>query len=161
VRRTIVGFRQDDAEAWVADLDCWHSQHIRHRPPFQLAPWVLDEGGRAGRMGSLLDCPLCDRAEPPEGLHVVRTTEVWDEHTMPIALRKAHRVGRGLWGRLRVVRGHLRFSAQTEPPLDVLVGPEARQSIPPDVEHEVEPQGEVSFFIEFLRPEGRPGGHRS
>ncbi len=58
--RTIVGFRQDDGGAWIADLECGHSQHIRHQPPFKLAPWVLEEEGRASRIGQLLECRLCD-----------------------------------------------------------------------------------------------------
>jgi tellurite methyltransferase len=151
VNRAIVAFREDDAGAWVADLSCLHAQHVRHQPPFRLAPWVLDDAERAARVGSPLDCPLCDRAELPDGLHVARTTEVWDEHTMPAALRRAHRVATGVWGRLRVERGRLRFRAETRPPLDVVVTPDAAQAIPPEVEHHVEPLGEVRFSIEFLR----------
>jgi tellurite resistance-related uncharacterized protein len=83
---------------------------------------------------------------------VVRTTEIWDEQTMPAGLRRAHRLAAGSWGRLRVEQGALRFRAQTHPPLYVIVGANATQAIPPEVEHEVEPRGSVRFFIEFLRP---------
>ncbi len=65
MERTIAGFHQDDQGVWVAELSCGHTQHIRHNPPFRLAPWVLDEAGRAGRIGSPLECPLCDQTEPP------------------------------------------------------------------------------------------------
>ncbi len=151
MERTITAFRQDDAGDWVADLSCLHAQHVRHQPPFRLAPWVLDDAGRAARVGSLLDCPLCDRGELPPGLRVVRTSELWDERTMPAALRRSHRTPAGAWGRLQVKKGRLRFRAHTRPALDVVVGPGAAQAIPPGVEHEVEPNGEVSFLIEFLR----------
>lgn len=63
MRQQIVGFHQDDGGVWVAELACGHGQHIRHNPPFRLAPWVLDEAGRAGRLGTVLECPRCD--EPP------------------------------------------------------------------------------------------------
>lgn len=63
MRQQIVGFHQDDEGVWVAELACGHGQHIRHNPPFRLAPWVLDEAGRAGRLGTVLECPRCD--EPP------------------------------------------------------------------------------------------------
>ena len=63
MERTISGFHKDDAGDWVAELSCGHGQHIRHKPPFQLAPWVLDDAQRAGRVGSVLNCPLCDRGE--------------------------------------------------------------------------------------------------
>ncbi len=152
LKRKIVGFVQDRAGAWVAELDCFHRQHVHHDPPFRSAPWVLDDRARSQRVGSDLDCPLCDRAELPEGLAVVRTTDTWDERTMPAALRRAHRVAAGSWGRLRVEEGGLRFRAQTEPVIDVTLGAGSWQAIPPEVEHEVEPLGPVRFFVEFVRP---------
>jgi hypothetical protein len=65
VDRPIVAFRQDEAGQWVADLACGHSQHIRHNPPFRLAPWVLDEDERNSRIGADIECRLCDQAPPP------------------------------------------------------------------------------------------------
>ncbi len=146
-----MAFHQDDEGEWVAELSCLHGQHVRHQPPFRLAPWVLDDAERTARVGSPLDCPLCDRAELPAGLRVVRATDVWDERTMPAALRRSHRVATGTWARLRVQQGRVRFRAQTHPPLDVVVGPDAPQPIPPEVEHHVEPLGEARFSVEFLR----------
>lgn len=65
MRRVIVGFHQDDEGHWVAELDCLHCQHVRHQPPFWDRPWVLDESTRSERVGTEIDCPLCDRADPP------------------------------------------------------------------------------------------------
>ena len=65
VERRIVGFHRDDEGDWVAHLDCGHRQHVRHRPPFQERPWVLSAGGRESRTGTPIECPLCDRGEPP------------------------------------------------------------------------------------------------
>ncbi len=122
-------------------------------PPASLPAGALGArgGGTGGAGGAALDCPLCDRAELPADLRVVRTTALWDERTMPAGLRRSHRVAAGVWGRLRVREGELRFRARTHPPLDAVVGPGAEQAIPPEVEHEVEPLGEVAFLIEFLR----------
>ena len=61
---TIVGFHQDEAGDWVAELACGHGQHVRHKPPWQLRPWVTSEEGRRGRLGAHLDCPLCDAISP-------------------------------------------------------------------------------------------------
>jgi tellurite methyltransferase len=135
----------------VAELACLHNQHVRHRPPFREASWVLDDVERAMRIGALLECPLCDRAELPEGLTVTRTTDTWDERTMPAALRRAHRMAAATWGRICVEQGRLRFVAATEPTLEVEVGPDAPQPIPPEVEHSVEPLGRVRFAVEFLK----------
>lgn len=57
--RSIVGFRQDDEQHWIAELECGHSQHVRHTPPWQERPWVLTPEGRAGRLGTSLACQAC------------------------------------------------------------------------------------------------------
>jgi tellurite resistance-related uncharacterized protein len=153
VKRRITGFERDDVGDWIALLDCHHRQHVRHRPPLWPAAWILDDDARQQRVGSALDCPLCDRTEIPADLVVVRTTATWDEHSMPEALRRAHRVASGTWGRLRVDGGDLRFVARTTPVTDVVVEAGEWQGIPPDVEHFVEPRGSVRFAIEFLGPQ--------
>lgn len=66
MERSITGFHQDEVGDWVAELSCGHNQHVRHRPPFQLRPWVLQPDTRAGRIGTRLPCPLCDRGERPD-----------------------------------------------------------------------------------------------
>jgi hypothetical protein len=60
--RKIVGFHQDDAGDWVVDLECGHTQHVRHDPPWQSRPWVTTPEGRASRIGTELACAKC--AEP-------------------------------------------------------------------------------------------------
>jgi hypothetical protein len=61
VQRAIVGFDQDDEGDWVAELVCGHRQHVRHRPPFFPHPWVLEPEGREERIGTPLECRLCDQ----------------------------------------------------------------------------------------------------
>jgi tellurite methyltransferase len=153
VLRRIVGFAVDDVGDWVALLECHHRQHVRHRPPFRPAPWVEDRAERDRRIGTTLNCPLCDRCEVPNGLIVVRTSETWDERTMPEALRRDHRVASGTWGCLRVQDGSLRFVARTDPVTEVIVDSDRPQGIPPDIEHHIEPQGPTRFAIDFLGPE--------
>ena len=63
---TITGFHRDEAGDWVAELACGHGQHMRHRPPWQQRAWVLDPDQRAGRVGTAIDCPLCDRPRAEE-----------------------------------------------------------------------------------------------
>ena len=57
--RRITGFRQDDEGHWIADLECGHSQHMRHQPPWQVRPWVLTAEGRASYLGVAVACRLC------------------------------------------------------------------------------------------------------
>ena len=61
--RRIVGFHQDDEQHWVADLECGHTQHVRHDPPWQSRPWVTNEEGRKRFMGTMLPCRDCERDE--------------------------------------------------------------------------------------------------
>ena len=56
---TIIGFHQDEEQDWVADLSCGHSQHVRHRPPWMLRPWVISEEGRKEYLGATLFCKQC------------------------------------------------------------------------------------------------------
>lgn len=61
--RVIVGFHKDEHDDWVADLDCGHTQHVRHRPPWQNRPWVTTEEGRSSFLGHQLNCKKCDERE--------------------------------------------------------------------------------------------------
>jgi hypothetical protein len=67
MERCILGFSLDDEGDWVALLDCGHRRHVRHRPPFQDRAWVVNAEGRASRLGTRIDCRLCDREEPAGG----------------------------------------------------------------------------------------------
>lgn len=62
MERKIVGYHRDENQDWVAELDCGHGQHVRHQPPMTTRPWVLSEEGRKQRLGSLLNCKMCDEA---------------------------------------------------------------------------------------------------
>jgi hypothetical protein len=59
-QQPIVAFHQDEHGDWVADLACGHGQHVRHRPPWELRPWVVTEAGRRTHLGTLLRCARCD-----------------------------------------------------------------------------------------------------
>jgi len=62
VSRKIVGFHLDELGDWVADLECGHSQHVRHNPPWENRPWVTSPETRAEHVGTELLCVLCDGA---------------------------------------------------------------------------------------------------
>jgi hypothetical protein len=58
--QAIIGFHQDELGDWVADLECGHGQHVRHRPPWEMRPWVVTEEGRRAHLGKVLRCVRCD-----------------------------------------------------------------------------------------------------
>lgn len=67
MERAIVGFHQDDEAHWVADLECGHTRHVRHDPPWQNRLWVLTPEGRAQFIGTRLNCVRCDETEETVG----------------------------------------------------------------------------------------------
>ncbi len=150
MQRSITAFRQDAGGDWIADLECGHSQHVRHQPPFRIHPWVLDRERRTARIGTTLACPLCDRAELPVGLRLARTSPEWTAETMPQGLRRNHRLAAGTWGLIRVSGGTLRFAitGSDGSRRDLRAGD--TQAIPPDLEHHVDAVEHVRFSIDFF-----------
>ena len=161
MKRRIVGFHLDEDGDWVADLDCGHGQHVRHRPPFVSRPWVVGEAGREAMLGAGLDCVRCDRMEWPEGCVAFRRTPEFDETTLPAGLRSEHATKRGVWARIRVVRGMLRYCVGPPIGRSFRVDPASSAVVVPQVRHRVETEGPVRFFIEFSRVQQGPTAARS
>ena len=150
VLRRIVGFHEDQHGDWVAELDCLHGQHVRHRPPFLERAWVESAAARDQRVGTRLECPLCDRAELPDGLVATRVAGPFDEATVPPGLRRDHRVADSTWGLLRVIEGEVGFRMETVPPINTQLVPGVDQPIPPGVPHCVVVTGPVLLTVTFL-----------
>ncbi len=105
--------------------------------------------------------------ELPAGLTAVSRTPVFDESTIPAALRRGHRTAEGVWGVIRVLEGRLLYR-MVQPASQQVLDPQHCGVIPPARVHEVEPLGPVRFVIEFyadppevnsrqIRPDGWAG----
>ena len=83
-----------------------------------------------------------------------RSTPVFDELTLPQALRHDHSTKAGVWGRIRVISGRLLYMV-TDPRRRTCsrdLTPEAPSAvIEPTIVHRVVPIGEVQFQVEFWR----------
>jgi hypothetical protein len=66
VDRAIIGFHRDEAGHWVADLECGHTRHVRHEPPWQNREWVLTSEGRERFLGARLRCVVCEQEQTGE-----------------------------------------------------------------------------------------------
>ncbi|HZU72619.1 MAG TPA: DUF3565 domain-containing protein [Acidimicrobiales bacterium] len=157
MQRRIEGFRRDEVGDWVAELACLHGQHVRHRPPFQERPWVDTPEGRAARVGTAIDCPLCDRLELPEGLEVARGVGPFDDATVPAGLRRQHRVAAHTWALIRLARGSAELAVATDPPRTVQLSEGESVAVPPEVPHTLGVHGPVQLTIEFLVRPGHGG----
>jgi tellurite resistance-related uncharacterized protein len=93
------------------------------------------------------------RSLPSDAVAYRRTPE-FSETSLPAALRSRHATKAGVWGRIRVVRGGLRYRILGPEPEEHVLTPERDGVVEPAVPHEVEPIGEVRFYVEFLRIPG-------
>ncbi len=148
--RQIVTFVQDEESDWVAYLDCGHRQHVRHRPPFFERPWVVAKESRDEKIGSELDCVLCDRLEFPDNLVSYHRTPEFDSTTTPAKLRSDHVTKRGVWGRIVVLDGSISYTVQSQ---RYLLTPDKPGVVVPMVPHFVTPHDDSRFYVEFLRPQ--------
>ena len=147
--RAITGFHRDEEHHWVAELACGHTQHVRHRPPWEMRPWVESEEGRASMIGHELVCSYCDMPTLPPDVEVYQRTPTFDETTIPRGLREEHSTKAGVWGRIVVEEGRLQYEIMGR---DLWVlRPGVPGFVEPEVKHRVQPVGAVRFFVEFLR----------
>lgn len=77
-----------------------------------------------------------------------KTTPVFDETTLPAALRREHSRTAGVGGVVRVVKGRLRLSFADGTPSAEL-SPDRSGVVQPEQLHWVEPLGAVRMQVEF------------
>lgn len=77
-----------------------------------------------------------------------RTTPVFDEVTLPAALRAEHRTKAGVWGVIRVLEGRLGLT-YAEPAGEVILDPSTPGLVHPEQTHFVTPLGAVRMQVEF------------
>ena len=78
------------------------------------------------------------------------SSPIFDEQTLPDALRNDHRPKTGTWGLLRVLEGEVRLIF-TEPLTEHRVTPDSPAIIPPQATHYVVPVGAMRMQVEFRR----------
>lgn len=68
MNQSIIGYHKDEEDHWVAELNCGHFQHVRHKPPFINRPWIVTQQGRESMLGEELNCKKCDSDAPKDKL---------------------------------------------------------------------------------------------
>ena len=79
-----------------------------------------------------------------------KITAVWDQDSLPAAIRNEHSTKAGTWGVLRVLDGEVRL-VFVDPPVSLRVTPEAPALIAPQAVHHVELNGPMKMQVEFYR----------
>lgn len=87
-----------------------------------------------------------------------RTTAVFDQNTLPAALRREHRTKAGAWGIIRLLDGQLklRFPDGREE----LLSPERPGYVRPEETHWVELLGPMRLQIDFYEGDSQPTQER-
>lgn len=91
-------------------------------------------------------------ALPPD-VQLYGRTPTFTEATTPAGLQQAHSTAPGVWGRIVVEAGALRYRI-TDParvPVETVLRPDEPGVVEPTIRHEVAPQGPVRFHVEFHR----------
>lgn len=149
IPRRMLAFEADGDE-WIVRLDCGHRRHIRHRPPLASYPWLDDPDARAARIGERIECDRCGRLELPDDATAYKTTDVFDEVTLPAGLRREHTTRAGVWGRIEVLAGSVRLVTPALGRDEVIVAA-AHGLVAPEIVHRVEPLGPMRLQVVFLR----------
>ena len=77
-----------------------------------------------------------------------RSTPVFDETTLPEALKRRHTTKAGVWGVIRVLEGRVRL-VMLEPPSETTLSPGTPGHILPEQPHYVEPLGPMKMQVDF------------
>jgi tellurite methyltransferase len=151
IDRQILDIEAESADSCVAALDCGHRRHIRHRPPLERHPWILDPAERAARVGQRIECGRCERLELPAGAACYKQLGEFSAATIPPGLLKDHTLKAGTWAQIVVLSGQLRYRIAAPLARELLLTPGAPGVVPPEIPHSIEPIGEVRLRIDFYR----------
>lgn len=80
--------------------------------------------------------------------HPYRSTPVFDEVTLPAALRARHTTKAGVWGVIRVIEGRLSLT-YLEPPREIILDADNPGRIEPEQPHFVTPLGPMKMQVDF------------
>lgn len=89
--------------------------------------------------------------ELPSNVSLYRRTPVFTNDSIPAGLLKAHQTKSSTWGKIIVVDGELLYRILEPAVEEVHLSPEKSGVVEPTTLHEVQPIGEVRFYVEFYR----------
>lgn len=77
-----------------------------------------------------------------------RSSPVFDEHSLPLALQREHRTKQGVWGVIRIFEGRLKL-IMSDTGEERILNPDAPGLILPDQPHFVELEGPMRMQVDF------------
>lgn len=80
-----------------------------------------------------------------------KTTPLFDQNSVPAGLRRNHTTAAGVWGRIVVHEGSLRYLIEEPETEEHLLAPGTAGIVEPGIPHHVAIEGPVRFCVEFYR----------
>ncbi len=87
----------------------------------------------------------------PEEVSSFASSPEFTEDTIPKNLKKQHRTSAGVWGKIVILEGRLRYRILEPETQDTELAPEMPGIVEPEIAHEVMALGKVRFYVEFFR----------
>lgn len=86
----------------------------------------------------------------PDNVSAYKKTPLFTEDTVPQGLLNDHNTKAGVWGKIVVTSGELRYTIN-QPHEVVMLSEGVNGVVEPEVLHSVKPIGQMSFYVEFYR----------
>lgn len=86
----------------------------------------------------------------PKNSTCYKQTPIFDEITVPEALKQAHCTKVGVWGVLNIIEGNLHYQLR-DTAFEITLKAGDKMLIEPKQYHKVRPEGPVRFFVEFYK----------
>lgn len=87
----------------------------------------------------------------PSNVQFYKKTRIFSESTIPSGLLRNHRLQNGIWGKIIILNGALIYVIQDELLKQIRLTPVIFGVIEPEIPHLVQPEGRVSFYVEFYK----------
>ncbi|MFT6437351.1 MAG: tellurite resistance-related uncharacterized protein [Candidatus Azotimanducaceae bacterium] len=87
----------------------------------------------------------------PKTVAPYKQTPEFDEVTIPKGLLKAHSTKNGVWGKIVILEGELRYQINEPEITHYTLDESCHGVVEPEIKHEVAPLGKVRFYVEFYR----------
>lgn len=155
MKRAMVAFDRDEYGDWLAWLDCGHTQHVRHQPPFIMREWVTTRQGRQAYLGHRLDCQRCNHFEFPDQLIFDGRGAIHHAENMPRDWRQDQCSAAGQWLAIDVMQGSLRYCAPDHD-IDLILVRGVVGVVPPRILYSLQPAADTLFqLVSYLVPAAR------
>jgi len=87
----------------------------------------------------------------PKNVKPYKRTPEFTELTVPAGLLKDHQTKEGVWGKIVILEGVLKYTILEPVKEEVMLSGEMSGVVEPKVLHHIALQGQVKFYVEFNR----------